>query len=326
MSMIPTLRAPTPDDMRSVVYPTADGNPPPAAAPAPPIAPTPTTPGPTAPTGPTSEQQDGYAYLNSVLQEYGLEELSDWAWGQIVAGNSPTMVLQELRRTDAYRRRFHVIFERQSRGLAPISPAEVIAYERQARQLMMAAGLPRGFYDSTDDMSAFLVNDVSLAELNDRIQLGMEYLYSTDATTRSELARLYGGDGNLLAHYLDPGAAVPLIQKQLNAARTASGAIRSGYGALNQAEAEMFGDLGISASQAQGGFGELVRSKELFGGLPGEAEADIARQTQLGAITGDAAAQAAIEARRRQRLARYSGGGGWATDQQGFGGLGTVRT
>lgn len=325
--MIPVLRSPTPEDTRSVVYPTPSGDPPPPAATPPPIGPTPPpgAPNPASPAGSTQQQQDGYAYLKSVLSEYGLEELSDWAWQQIVAGNSPTQILQELRKTDAFRRRFRVIFERQAKGLAPLSPAEVIAYERQARQMFMRAGMPPGFYDSNDDFDRFMVNDVSLAELSDRINLGREALYQMDPTTRRQLQSFYGfTEGDMVAWVIDPNLAVPAIARRFQAARTASASIRSGFGGLSREEAERFADLGISPEQAEQGFGTLVQSRELLSSLPGERGENIGREQQLAAITGDATAQQAIERQRSRRVAQFRGGGGFATDKEGFSGLGVA--
>ena len=316
--IVPVLRAPTPDNPSSVSYPGKPAG---------------WTPPPTLPVsgGGNDAQKDGFAYLQSVLADYGLEELSGWAWDQIVAGNSPTMVMQELRKQPAYQRRFRVIFERQKLGLAPMSPSEVIAYEKSAHQMLRAAGLPPGFYDSREDFEAFMIGDVSLAELSDRVEQARVWAYQTDAVTRAEMDRLYAGSSSMLspeyatAYFLDPQKALPLIMRQVVAARTSGSAVRSGFGNLSRSEAEWLADLGIDPNQATSGFGELVSGRELFSSLPGEAGDTIGRQDQLdAAFGGDRIAQERIDRQARARRAVFGGGGGYAQSQEGFAGLGSA--
>lgn len=314
--IVPLLRAPTPDDPSSVSYPgkPAGWTPPPTL---------PTAGGPAG----TDAQRDGFAYMQAVLADYGLESLSGWAWEQIVAGNSPTMVMQMLRERPEYKKRFNVIFDRQAKGLSAISPAEVIAYERQGRALMRAAGMPEGFYDSTDDLDVFLGEDVSLSELSARIDEARDWVYRSDPTMRAETMRLYGyTEGDMVAHMLDPDAALPAIQRRINAARSGSASLRAGFGNLSVVEAERLADLGITAEQALQGFGALVESEQLFRALPGTVEDDIGREEQMNAaFGGDARAQQAIERQRRLRQAQFASGGSYVSGKEGFTGLGVAQ-
>lgn len=276
------------------------------------------------------EQQDAVAYLNELLSSYGLGELSNWAYEQVIAGNSPAMVRQLLWEQPAFKRRFKVIFDRRDRGLPPISVDEVLDYERSARQLFQAAGLPPGFYDSPDDFYSFLVNDVSLSELNSRVEIARDYVYRSDPTVRQEARRLYGlTEGQEIAYVLDRSRALPLIQSQFLAAQNAGASLRSGYGQLNRTEAERLAALGIDPNRAEQGFGALVASRQLFQALPGleEAEDDITREDQLGAaFGGNAKARERLERRGESRVAAFRGGGGFVTDREGFAGLGSTRS
>lgn len=275
------------------------------------------------------EQQDAVAYLNELLSSYGLGELSNWAYEQVIAGNSPAMVRQLLWEQPAFKRRFKVIFDRRDRGLPPISVDEVLDYERSARQLFQAAGLPSGFYDSPDDFYSFLVNDVSLSELNSRVEIARDYVYRSDPTVRQEARRLYGlTEGQEIAYVLDRSRALPLIQSQFLAAQNAGASLRSGYGQLNRTEAERLAALGIDPNRAEQGFGALVASRQLFQALPGleEAEDDITREDQLGAaFGGDAIARERLARRGEERVAQFRGGGQYVTDKEGFAGLGSIN-
>ncbi len=278
----------------------------------------------------SDDQQNGIAYLTDLLASYGLSSLSGWAREQVIAGNSPLMVSQLLQETPEFKARFKVIFDRRARGLAPMSVNDVINYEHQARQLMQSAGLPPGFYDSPDDFYTFMANDVSINELNSRVEIAKVSIYSADATMRAEMKRLYGlSDGQEIAYVLDPGRALPLIQNQFQAALTSATAVRSGFGQLSLSEAESLARAGVTQDQAQSGFGQLVKSQQLFGVLPGmeTAENDITRQQQLNAaFTGDARAQQIIQRRAEARAAAFGGGGGFVAGREGFGGLGSAST
>ena len=276
------------------------------------------------------EQQDAVAYLNELLSQYGLGELSGWAYDQVVAGNSPAMVRQLLWEQPAFKKRFKVIFDRRTAGLPAISVDEVLDYERKARQLFQAAGLPPGFYDSPDDFYQFLVNDVSLSELNSRVEIARDFVYRSDPTVRAEMQRLYGlSEGQEIAYVLDRTRALPIIQSQFLAAQNAGVARRSGYGQLTLTEAERLSALGIDPSRAEQGFGALVASRQLFGALPGmeNSEDAITRDEQLGAaFGGDAAARERLERRSESRVAAFKGGGGFVADREGFAGLGSSNT
>lgn len=270
-----------------------------------------------------ARQNDARARILSVLAEYGLESLADFVWQQILAGKSDAEVLQDIRNTPEFKKRFPAIEERTKKGLAPISPGEYVAYERQARQLMRAAGLPESFYDTQDDFDRFLSNDVSITELNDRIQLGRQAAYDAPSEVRAALMRDYGvSEGGLTAFFLDPDKAQPLLEKQWKAAQIGGAAERTGFGRTSREQNERLALLGVTAGQAQEGFGVLGESRELFGALDA-GEDTIDTDAQLGAaFAGDSNARRRIEERRRRRQATFEGGGGYAAGQGGISGLG----
>ncbi len=280
----------------------------------------------------TIEQESGLSYIQDTLREYGFSsqeaaELTEWAKGEIVNGSSPILIRQRLWEQPAFKRRFKVIFDRRDRGLPAISPSEVLEYERRARQLFQEAGLPPGFYDSPDDFYNFMLNDVSISELNSRVEVARTLLYSVSQEDRLEMKRLYGlTDGQEVAYVLDSTRALPLLQNQFNAARTSGAALRSGYGQLFKDEAEKLAMAGITAEQAARGFGSLVEGKQLFGALPGleNSEDAITRSQQLsGTFTGDSLAALKIRRRAEMRVAAFQSGGGFVADREGFSGLGS---
>lgn len=281
----------------------------------------------------TADETSAQAIIQSFLDTYGLGALGDWAWQKVLRGEGIQQIMLEMRETPTYQQRFPAMAElaKQGRG---ISEADYIGMENAYRSTLHAYGLPAGFYDQPADFAQFMVGDVSPNELNDRVKQYTAAVYGDPETLRQlrGLYDEYGHDGNpagdLLAHYLDPKAAEPLLAEQLSAAQFAAAAKTSGYGQIGKAQAELFGARrDVSAEQAAQGFSQLVRSKELFTGLPGQAETDIGQLQQLGAaFGGDTLAQQEIEKRARTRVAEGGGGGGFTASSKGVTGLGSSQT
>lgn len=276
--------------------------------------------------GPTQEEQDAVALVTQILRSYGLEELSGWAEGLIRGGATPARIEVELYEQPAFRKRFRAIFARQERGLPPISPEEVMAYERQRAQVMRMYGFPEGFYDDPDDAVEGLVNDVSINEVEQRAATWVDFARNRAPEVRLELQRLYGvTDGALAAYMMDPDRALPLIQRQANAALVGFAAQRNNFGFLTASEAERFGELGIGSEDAAQRFGVLGRLGEVLGERVGDQQQALSREGVLGAAYGDASATDEVERRQRRAAAEFEQGGGFAGSSSGLGGLGTAQ-
>jgi hypothetical protein len=268
-------------------------------------------------------QRDAYATVMDVLKQYGLESLAGFVFTSMANSLSEAEILQGIRKTPEFQARFPAIAEREKAGLPALSPGEYVQYEQQATQLMRAAGLPKGFYDTPSDFTQFLSGDVSVAELQDRIQMGQQAMYEAPPEARAALKQQYNlSDGDITAYFLDPGKADPLLKQQWTAAQINGAAARTGFGMGSTAEAERLAKLGVTVSQAEQGYGQLVAGKELYGNLPGEHGDTIDRATQVGAaLGGDAAAKQRIARKSQSRTAEFSGGGQVATTSNGATGL-----
>lgn len=268
------------------------------------------------------ERRNAHASVKSLLGQYGLESLTDQAWTWLVEGLSETEIIHRIRETTEFKTRFPAIEERKKKGLPPISPGEYVAYERSARQMMRAAGMPEGFYDSPDDFQRFLNNDLSLSELSSRVTLAANAAFNMPKEDRDALTRWGMGPGDLTAFWLDPDKAQPLLERKYAAAQLAGAGSRTGWGNLDEAKATGLATQGVTADQAEQGFGALVESRELFQSLD-RTEDVIGEDEQLGAVfSGNANAQRRIEQRRSKRRSQFQGGGSFAASQSGLVGLG----
>lgn len=278
------------------------------------------------------DQRNAMALLRRTLASYGLEELADWAWQQIINGASPAEVELGMRDTEPFKRRFPAIQRvREFNAANPtkqktiLSPGQYVEYEKTARQLFREAGLPAGFYDSNDDFTELIFNDVSPRELGRRVDGYRKAAYSTDAQTLSVLARDYGiTPDQLAAVYVDPQRGIEALEQQYLSSQIGGSAERSGFGATTREENEALAKQGITADQAQEGFGDLAGQRELFTPLDA-GEDSIGRDEQIGAtFRSDANSRRRIEQRARRRTAQFQAGGDFATGQRGAVGLGSA--
>lgn len=281
----------------------------------------------------------GAATIKSLLSSYGLGELVPQVDGWVRQGLSWAEIEVQLRdpSTAAGKvvdRLYPEIQLRTKAGKQPMSIQEIQGFRTDALKLMRAAGVPQGFYDTPSDMQKFIVGDVSLTELRDRINEFEQFGAQIAAGAGGELdlfQRHYGVQPTaieLAALVLDPDKALPGLKRQFGAVRLDVSAGRAGYGDLSGSEAERLADVGISQQQAVSGFGQLASSTQLFDALPGQgaSEDTISRQDQLAAaFEGSSGAQQRIERQAAKRKAAFASGGSFSQDQSGFSGIGKAR-
>jgi hypothetical protein len=132
--------------------------------------------------------------------------------------------------------------------------------------------MPSGFYDSTDDFTKWIANDVAPQEIQGRVQWAQQYIANTDPATKQALQSYYGvGENDLVAYALDRTRAVPLLEKQAKAVELGAAANSQGL-SLSKDRAEMFADQGAAgnARQAFSAIAEILpeakRLSDIYGG------------------------------------------------------------
>jgi len=247
------------------------------------------------------DARDAVEIIRDTLRQYGLEDLTSEAYNMLIEGSSTEAVVLRLRESERFRERFAGMELRREAGLPAISPAEYISLERSYRQTMMAAGIPEGFYDSPDDLAAFIGNDISQAEMTQRVSMAAAAVQSIDPNLKTQLQDLYGigveNDGELTAYFLDPDRGVNVIEQrlQLEAAGLSSAAMGTLGGGFERETAERLADLGVQRREITERLqGQAALTQQLLGeeavttselaaaefGLDSEATADVARLRQ----------------------------------------------
>ncbi|WP_445779263.1 hypothetical protein [Shewanella sp.] len=262
-------------------------------------------------------RQDARSTMAAVLDTYGLGELSDFVYNEIIAKetvniNNPDAIIFAIREQPTYKKRFAGNAARLKAGLAELDPADYIGLENQYRETLRSNGLPANFYDQAEDFQALIEGDVSNAELNERVQQGYRAVADADPAVKEQMRTLYGVDeGQLAAYFLDPKRTAPLLSRQAQAANIAARGFEQGGIQLSGQFAEDLARRGISEQQARAGFAEVGALGELRQTFAGETA--LSSEQLAGAAFGiDVAAQQELERKRRQRTGEFAGGGSFA--------------
>jgi hypothetical protein len=262
-------------------------------------------------------KEDARVTMANVLATYGLGDLSDYVYTEIIAKetvnlNNPDAIIFAIREQPAYQKRFAGNAARLKKGLSELDPASYIGLENQFRQTLQANGLPANFYDQTDDFQALIEGDVSPSELNERVQQGYRAVADADPAVKEQMKNLYGiGESELAAYFLDPQRTAPLLTRQAQAANIAARGLEQGGIQLTGTFAEDLARRGITEQQARAGFAEVGALGELQQTFAGETA--LSGEQLAGAAFGiDVAAQQELERKRRQRVGEFAGGGSFA--------------
>lgn len=327
------------------------GNPPPSGSVA-----LPTSPGgrveltpdaapatPPAPAGPTTDQLSSLSILQNTFKKFGLDDsdgsLSKWALGLITSNATSDNITNQLNDPAttggaAYAKRFPEIAQRRALNkdriasgkppLSPLSATDIMGLEDSYGTVLSQYG-SLGKYVSADMVSKWIVGDSSPSEVKSRLDAVYSAVQGEPLEVRHELSRITGSaedPGAAMAYYLDPDKSLAKIQETIQAGEIGGASVRTGYGLLSPEELTQLAQQGITAGQAQKGFGNLNNQRELFAPLPGEAGSDISQADRLGAeFGGNTAAQEAFAKRAAARKAAFSGSSQFATTSQGVVGL-----
>lgn len=265
--------------------------------------------------------------IKDKLQEYGLEGLADQAYNMLLDGVSAEAVVLRLRETDEFKNRFSGMQMRRENGMSAISPAEYISLERSYRNVMMTAGIPEGFYDSPDDFAAFIGNDVSQAEMTERVAMAATAVRSIDPNLKTQLQDLYGigveNDGELTAYYLDPQRGTDIIEQrlQLEAAGLSAASVGTLGSGFESGTAERLVDLNIQQREITERFkGQRAMTQQLVGEADAMSASEFAA-AEFGFDSDAVADLAQLRGQRQQRGVRQTGS---LVTQRGAIGLGSA--
>lgn len=268
------------------------------------------------------------AALQALFASYGLSSLAPQILTYAQQGLSPDETMLKLQETSEWKTRFAGNEVRKQKGLNVLSPAEYLSREDSYAQQMRQYGLPNGFYDHPDDFAKAIGADVGSQELGQRLDAYKAIVEDGAHTGVLDYAQQkYGlSSGDLVAFFIDPDRAAPLLSRMAGASAVGAAAARTKWGDLSTSEAERLSAMGVSGDQAASGFATAANLTELTSDLNG-GRSNVTSQNLVDAVfTGDATAKQAVTRKQDERKAAFQGGGSFAQSQTGIAGLGTATT
>lgn len=202
----------------------------------------------------TGANRDAFAALKALFNGYGLGSLAGKIYDYAKQGYGADTISLLLQDTKEYKQRFAANEMRTKKGLPVLSPAEYLSLEQSYRQIMQDSGLPKGFYDNPADFTNWISGDVSPTEVKGRVDLATGNLMQSSPQTIQALKDMYGVDQSYItAYFLDRNRALPLLQKQAQAAQFGGEALKRGL-TTNTQDLEDFVTAGLSLGQVSAGF------------------------------------------------------------------------
>lgn len=202
------------------------------------------------------DQRDAFVAISNLFNTYGLGSLAGKIYDYVKNGYSADTITILLQETPEYKKRFAGNEARRKAGLNVLSPAEYIATENSYRQIMSQAGLPKGFYDSTEDFAKFIGNDMAPTELKERVDLATQATILGPPEFRRALKQMGLSDGDMTAYWLDQSRALPHLAKFAATAQIGAEALERGF-AFDRRYAENLATQGVTAEQAAQGYAQI---------------------------------------------------------------------
>ena len=259
-----------------------------------------------------TQRTDWIEQLSLLFKNYGLESLAPLIKQYVQDGYSADTVTLKLQDAPEYQRRFAGNESRRKAGLPVLSPAEYLATESAYKQIMRTAGLPEGFYDSSDDFSGFIGVDVSPSELKSRVDAASLSLEGSDPYYKESLQSMYGlSSGDMLAYTLDPQRSLPFINKRVQSAQFGAAARRQGLN-VGTSTAEQYAGMGVTRQQAEQGFqavAQITPAAERLSQIYGREQAYGQEQAIAEAFGGPMSAEAATRRKRLTEMEQATFGG-----------------
>lgn len=203
-----------------------------------------------------TNRQSIITILQDRFAKYGLTGLGNKIKELAIDGATEATITLGLQETDEYKTRFKANEERLKKGLTVLQPAEYLNLEDGYRQVLRSYGLTA--FDNDAYVQQFISNDVSAAELSNRVVTAVQRVQNADPAISKQLRDYYGiGSTDLVAYVLDPNQQMQKIERQVAAAEIGVAAGRQGLKAGVQV-AEQLAAQGISQAEAQKGYATIA--------------------------------------------------------------------
>lgn len=204
----------------------------------------------------TATQQDVMSIVLDRLNRYNLGSLAPLIKKLAIEGASEATIMLRLQDEPLYQERFRANQDRIKKGISVLTPSEYLNLEDSYRQILRAYGLNQ--FDNDQYVTQFISNDVSPAELSNRVVTAVQRVRNADPAVSSMLKNYYGiGQNDLVAYVLDPNQQFQKIERQIAASEIGVAAGRQGFN-VGVPVAEQLAAQGITQAEAQRGYATIA--------------------------------------------------------------------
>ena len=284
----------------------------------------PVIPGSTSASNAATTVDSGTQQVLTWLNSIGLGSLTPLVMGWAGKSYSYDVMLSMIRTQPAYAAAFPAIAQLRQ-GDPTIDETSYLAKVQADRDLLYRyLGDSAKAYDNPQSLGSLMINNVSTATLQTRLQ-SIHDIVNASPDTKAWLQSNYGLSAqDLAAAWLDPNTTADMVAKRDVMAQIGGAGITSGFGNITQAQAEALANQGLTQSQAQSGFTNLAQEKQFGIQLPGESgkalNQDQLINSQFGTNGNDVTALKNIQ---QSRINEFNAGGAVAATTGGLTGVGS---
>lgn len=269
-------------------------------------------------------------YTNQLRQD-GLDDLEEYVDDWVEEGLTWPEILARL---DDYKTPEGEVIDKlyparrriREAGGTPPTISQIRFYRERGAAMMRVADMPATFYDEPGDFDDWIVAGVDLPELQERVNVAVDWTQNISTEHRTQLEELYQvGAGGIAAYVLDKDKGLAALQRAQAAAGASAAAVRAKFGPLTRAEAERLISLGVTAPMAEQAFGALDQSRELRAPLTGQRGTALMREQELAAVGGDADVLEKLRRAGAGQRGAFGGGGGLSESREGISGFGAAK-
>ena len=276
---------------------------------------------PVTPAGVTQSAKD---IVNGYLREAGLAALTDETWKQWNAGTSAEQIMDYVRGTKEYAARFPAMATLRSAGRS-ITESSYILKEQADIDMMTTYGIPADIATNRNLLGSLISNNVNQVTLQQRLMAGQDSILSHDKNVLDYAKQTFGlTSGDLLSFVLNPDIALPVLQEKAKAIQIGGAAFQAKQ-ALDANQALSLAAAGVTAQQAQQGFGNIAQQGQFQQALPGDISGNLTNEELINAqFNMDPVALAKLKKVSATRANEFQGGGQFTASATGVTGIGSA--
>jgi hypothetical protein len=291
--------------------------------------------GTTPTSGMTAAKIDAIAAIGALLSSYGIGDLSGPITEAVQKGytsDTIQLIMQDPNSKDplavAFQTRFPANKTRLAAGKSVLSASDYLQAERSYTQVLQSYGVSN--LATRDKLNSFIANDVSAAEVSDRVGLAIDRVKNADPFVKASLAEYYPmlSQGDIVGAVLDPAEGLPSLKRKIQIAEIGGAAavqgLKTGLTSMSEASkqfenvttgalgAEALASFGITQEEARKGYqtvASIAPRSEFLSSISG-GEDYTRLQAEQEAFLGLASAKRARESLTEQERARFGGSAG----------------